>query len=90
MNLPVDGALPEAVVHAIEDVEEHRSGVARCGPVIRRCISAGILSLESVATAVDYKGYREEETPSDLSTETPTEELDIKTPAHERGTENLS
>jgi len=88
-HIPIDSALPEAVIHAIEDVKEHGANVARSGPVISGGVSTGIGSLESIATTVDDEGNSEEEAPSDLGADTTTEVGEIKTPAHNSGTEDL-
>ena len=72
--------MPDSVVHAVEDVEEHWANIARRCPIERRIvivrvvrcicanidIGASVGLLESVATSPDYEGEDEQRDPSAL------------------------
>jgi hypothetical protein len=62
LYVPVDGCLPSGIVETVEDVQEHRSSIARVCPVtgnearIRSNSLTGIGLLKSIPTAPNDKG----------------------------------
>ena len=70
-NVPVDGGLPESIIEAVEEVEEHGADVAVISPVGRDEVetsdgSTGVGLLVSVATSPDDHGEDEEGNPRNL------------------------
>lgn len=69
--LPVDEALPDGVVHAVEEVQEHGSNVAGSRPVCRGKLAgldggrvdvlAGVPNLPGIATAPDSHGQHKDD-----------------------------
>lgn len=75
MNLPVYGSLPKSIIHAVEDVQEHRSDVVMGGPVSwNESLELGVFTsiglFISVSSSPDNDRDGQQENPTDYSTMT--------------------
>ncbi len=93
-DLPVDGSLPERIVQAIEDVQEHGTDIARGIPigwdeVSGGGVSTGVLLLPRVSTAPDDHSYSKEEDQADFATDRATDLAIIESVTEDQSTEDL-
>lgn len=87
-NVPVDKALPDGVVHAVEEVKKHGSHVARGSPVgrhelargnsLRGDISTSVPLLPGIATAPDRHRQSEEHEKPNTGTDTAADLLNVQ------------
>lgn len=104
-DIPIDRGLPESVIEAVEDVEKHRSDVARVSPIdglesigINRQ-AGGLVDivvdvetsvvLISISTPPDNHGNDIEHNKTGFGTNRATELLDVKSITKNQCTENL-
>lgn len=96
-NLPVDNTLPDSIVHAVEEVEEHGTNVALGSPIPAleiRGLGVDILTsvshLPSVPTTPDNNCKDEKGDQGCLSTDRATNTFRIKHRAHDNSGHDLS
>ena len=96
-NLPVDNSLPNSIVHAVEEVQEHRTNVALGTPIpaleIRGLgvhILARVPHLPGIPTTPDNDGEDEKDDQGRLSTDGAANPFHIKNRAHDNSGHDLS
>lgn len=93
-SLPIDVGLPDGVIEAVEDVEEHVTDIARVSPVLsnpglgRRVLTSICLG-EGVSATPDGHGEDKEECKATLGSDSSADSLDIKSISETHGAYNL-
>lgn len=96
ISIPVNAALPKRIIHAVEEVQEHRTDKARGSPIptlpaiVRVHISPGIVLLPGIAATPDSHGNEEEPDKGGLGTDGAAEVGKIKERTQDHRADNLS